>query len=60
VTALAEAAGVALSTVSQQLRLLRAEHLVTPRRAAKHVYHALALSWLMLRSRLLAAEAASP
>jgi DNA-binding transcriptional ArsR family regulator len=42
VTELAEAAGVALSTVSQQLRLLRAEHLVTRRRAAKHVYYALA------------------
>jgi DNA-binding transcriptional ArsR family regulator len=42
VTELAEAAGTALSTVSQQLRLLRAEHLVTRRRAAKHVFYALA------------------
>jgi DNA-binding transcriptional ArsR family regulator len=42
VTELAEAAGVGLSTVSQQLRLLRAEHLVSRRRAGKHIYYALA------------------
>ena len=42
VTELAAAAGVALSTVSQQLRLLRAEHLVRRRRVAKHVYYSLA------------------
>jgi DNA-binding transcriptional ArsR family regulator len=42
VTELAEAAGTGLSTVSQQLRLLRAERIVTRRRAGKHVYYALA------------------
>jgi ArsR family transcriptional regulator, lead/cadmium/zinc/bismuth-responsive transcriptional repressor len=42
VTELAQAAGVALPTVSQQLRLLRAEGLVKRRRVAKHVYYALA------------------
>jgi ArsR family transcriptional regulator, lead/cadmium/zinc/bismuth-responsive transcriptional repressor len=42
VTELADAAGVALSNVSQQLRLLRAERIVTRRRAGKHVYYALA------------------
>lgn len=42
VSELAEAAGVGLSTVSQQLRLLRSEHLVTRRRNGKHVFYALA------------------
>jgi DNA-binding transcriptional ArsR family regulator len=42
VTELAQAARAALPTVSQQLRLLRAEGLVTRRRVAKHVYYALA------------------
>jgi DNA-binding transcriptional ArsR family regulator len=42
VTDLAHAAHVALPTVSQQLRLLRAEGLVRRRRVAKHVYYALA------------------
>jgi DNA-binding transcriptional ArsR family regulator len=42
VTELAQAARVALPTVSQQLRLLRAEGLVKRRRVAKHVYYALA------------------
>ena len=42
VTELAQAAHVTLPTVSQQLRLLRAEGLVTRRRVAKHVYYALA------------------
>ncbi|HZU85482.1 MAG TPA: metalloregulator ArsR/SmtB family transcription factor [Polyangiaceae bacterium] len=42
VTELAHAAGLALPTVSQQLRLLRAEALVTRRRVAKHVYYSLA------------------
>jgi ArsR family transcriptional regulator len=42
VTELAHAAHVPLPTVSQQLRLLRAEGLVTRRRVAKHVYYALA------------------
>src|SRR5580692_9510474 len=36
VTELAQAARVALPTVSQQLRLLRVEGLVTRRRVAKH------------------------
>jgi ArsR family transcriptional regulator len=42
VTELAEAAGVGLSTVSQQLRLLRAERIVKRRRAGKHIFYALA------------------
>ena len=42
VTELAEAAGVGLSTVSQQLRLLRAERLVWRRREGKHIYYGLA------------------
>jgi DNA-binding transcriptional ArsR family regulator len=42
VTELAEAAGAQLSTVSQQLRLLRAEHIVRRRRSGKHVYYSLA------------------
>ena len=41
VTELAEAAGVGLSTVSQQLRLLRAERIVTRRRTGKHIYYSL-------------------
>ena len=42
VTELAEAAGVGLSTVSQQLRLLRAERIVARRRDGKHIYYRLA------------------
>lgn len=42
VTELADAAGVGLSTVSQQLRLLRAERIVTRRRAGKHIFYSLA------------------
>jgi DNA-binding transcriptional ArsR family regulator len=42
VTELAAAAGVGLSTVSQQLRLLRSEDLVKRRRVGKHVFYALA------------------
>lgn len=42
VTELAEAAGVGLSTVSQQLRLLRAERIVARRRAGKHIFYCLA------------------
>ena len=41
VTELAEAAGAGLSTVSQQLRTLRGEHLVTRRRIGKHIYYSL-------------------
>jgi DNA-binding transcriptional ArsR family regulator len=42
VTELAEAAGLPMSTVSQQLRTLRNENLVRRRRVAKHVFYALA------------------
>lgn len=42
VTELAEAAGVGLSTVSQQLRLLRAENIVQRRRTGKHIFYSLA------------------
>jgi ArsR family transcriptional regulator len=42
VTELADAAGVGLSTVSQQLRLLRAERIVGRRRAGKHIFYSLA------------------
>ena len=42
VTELAEAAGVGLSTVSQQLRLLRSERIVARRRAGKHIFYSLA------------------
>ena len=41
VTELAEAAEVGLSTVSQQLRTLRAENLVARRRIGKHIYYSL-------------------
>lgn len=54
VTELAQAANVTLPTVSQQLRLLRAEGLVKRRRVAKHVYYALADGHIreLLRSAL--------
>ena len=42
VTELAQAAGTGLSNVSQQLRLLRAEHIVRRRRVGKHIYYSLA------------------
>ncbi|HEU4533119.1 MAG TPA: metalloregulator ArsR/SmtB family transcription factor [Polyangiaceae bacterium] len=42
VTELATEAGEALSTVSQRLRVLRAEGLITRRREGKHIYYALA------------------
>jgi len=42
VTELADAAGVGLSTVSQQLRLLRAEHIGRRRRTGKHIFYSLA------------------
>ncbi|HXX69283.1 MAG TPA: metalloregulator ArsR/SmtB family transcription factor [Polyangiaceae bacterium] len=42
VTELAEAAGVGLSTVSQQLRLLRAERIVERRRSGKHTFYRMA------------------
>ena len=42
VTELADAAGVRLSTVSQQLRLLRSERIVERRRTGKHIFYSLA------------------
>lgn len=41
VSELAESENEGMSTVSQRLRLLRAEHLVSRRREGKHVYYAL-------------------
>lgn len=42
VTELAEASGARMPTVSQRLRVLRAEGLVVQRRDGKHIYYALA------------------
>lgn len=42
VSELAEVSRVAMSTVSQRLRLLRSERLVSRRRDGKHIYYALA------------------
>jgi ArsR family transcriptional regulator, lead/cadmium/zinc/bismuth-responsive transcriptional repressor len=42
VTDLAEVAQAGMSTVSQRLRVLRSEGLVTTRREGKHVFYALA------------------
>lgn len=42
VTQIAEATGEGMSTISQRLRVLRGEGLVTGRREGKHVYYALA------------------
>lgn len=41
VTELASATATGLSNVSQQLRLLRAERIVSRRRAGKHIYYSL-------------------
>jgi DNA-binding transcriptional ArsR family regulator len=41
VTELAEAAGAPLPVVSQQLSVLRAQHIVRHRRAGKHIYYSL-------------------
>jgi DNA-binding transcriptional ArsR family regulator len=41
VTELAEAAGAPLAAVSQQLGVLRAQHIVRHRRAGKHIYYSL-------------------
>jgi DNA-binding transcriptional ArsR family regulator len=41
VTELAEAAGAPLPAVSQQLGVLRAQRIVRPRRAGKHIYYSL-------------------
>lgn len=42
VTELAATMGAGLSTVSQQLRILRSEKLVTTRREGKHIFYTLA------------------
>jgi ArsR family transcriptional regulator len=42
VSDVAELTGEELSTVSQRLRVLRAEHLVARRRDGKHIFYALA------------------
>ncbi|HEY1697586.1 MAG TPA: metalloregulator ArsR/SmtB family transcription factor [Polyangiaceae bacterium] len=62
VTELARAAHVPLPTMSQQLRILRSEGLVTRRRVAKHVYYALADAHIrdFLRSALEHAEEGPP
>lgn len=60
VTELAEAAGVGLSTVSQQLRILRAERVVTRRRAGKHVFYGLADSHIVALLRSAIEHAAEP
>ena len=41
VTELAEAAGASLTSVSQQLSVLRAQRIVGSRRAGKHIYYSL-------------------
>jgi ArsR family transcriptional regulator len=41
VSALSQTLGVGMSTISQQLRLLREENVVTSRRAGKHIFYAL-------------------
>ncbi len=60
VTELAEAAGVGLSTVSQQLRILRAERIVTRRRAGKHIFYGLADSHIVALLRSAIEHAAEP
>ncbi|HQY60235.1 MAG: helix-turn-helix transcriptional regulator [Myxococcales bacterium] len=60
VTELAEAAGVGLSTVSQQLRILRAERVVTRRRAGKHIFYGLADSHIVSLLRSAIEHAAEP
>jgi ArsR family transcriptional regulator, lead/cadmium/zinc/bismuth-responsive transcriptional repressor len=42
VSALSQTLNVGMSTISQQLRLLREENVVTSRRAGKHIFYALA------------------
>ena len=42
VSTLSQTLGVGMSTISQQLRLLREENVVMSRRAGKHVFYALA------------------
>jgi ArsR family transcriptional regulator, lead/cadmium/zinc/bismuth-responsive transcriptional repressor len=42
VSAMSQTLNVGMSTISQQLRLLREEHVVISRRAGKHIFYALA------------------
>ena len=42
VTELADASGTKMSTLSQQLRVLRAERIVKARRDGKHIFYSLA------------------
>jgi len=42
VSELADAAGVGVSNVSHQLRLLRADRMVERRRSGKHIFYSLA------------------
>jgi DNA-binding transcriptional ArsR family regulator len=60
VSELAEAADAGLSTVSQQLRLLRAEKLVTRRRAGKHIFYSLADEHVLDLVRSALSHAAEP
>ncbi len=60
VTELADAANVGLSTVSQQLRLLRAERIVSRRRAGKHIFYSLADSHVSDLIRSAIEHAAEP
>ena len=60
VTELAEAANVGLSTVSQQLRLLRAERIVARRRAGKHIFYSLADAHVIDLIRSVLEHAAEP
>ncbi len=60
VSELAGAAGVGLSTVSQQLRILRAERIVTRRRAGKHIFYGLADSHIVELLRSAIDHAAEP
>ena len=47
VTALAEAEGEGISTISQRLRVLRGENIVVRRRQGKHINYALADQHMM-------------
>lgn len=60
VTELADAAGVGLSTVSQQLRLLRAERIVARRRAGKHIFYSLVDAHVIDILRIAQAHAGEP
>jgi len=62
VTELAEATETKLSTLSQQLRVLHAEHVVKRRREGKHIYYSLADDHVrdILRAALDHASEAAP